>query len=122
MALVTIYGEGTELAQLYPITAAEPLWKRVPTHDEHGNMLNDFMMVIPKLKSQSVQVIQQVIREIESVLNFYRKHIVFVELNLNLNILWVSLHAIAGLGLEIAAAIHHRVPQAKVVAQKTSAL
>lgn len=99
-------------------TAATPLWRRVPTRGERGEMLNDFMMLIPKLRQQPAALIQNVIREIEAVLGYYQQYVVYADLNMKLNVLWVSIKPTPGLGLEMAAAIHHRVPEAKLVAHK----
>lgn len=100
------------------VRPAEPLWKRVPTQNECGQYLGDFMMIIPKLKHQPVEVVKDVINNIELVLRYYEKYVVFADLNLKLNVLWVSVQPVTGICLEMAAAIHHRVPQAKLVASK----
>jgi hypothetical protein len=102
------------------LSPADPLWKRVPLKNEEGKNLSDFMMIIPRLKHQSVDRIKTVINDIEQVLRFYEKQVVFADLNLNLNVLWVSVQPVAGICLEVAAAIHHRVPEAKLVASKLS--
>lgn len=104
----------------FDVSPAEPLWKRVPTHNDHGQKLSDFMMIIPQLRQQPVDVIKNVINNIEQVLRYYEKQVVFADLNLKLNVLWVSVQPIAGICLEVAAAIHHRVPEAKLVASKIS--
>ena len=104
----------------YDVSPAEPLWKRVPTHNDHGQKLSDFMMIIPELKEQPSEIIKSVINNIELVLRYYEKHVVFADLNLKLNVLWISVQPVAGICLEVAAAIHHRVPQAKLVASKIS--
>lgn len=100
------------------MSPAEPLWKRVPMQNAEGKNLSDFMMIIPQLKHQSVEKIKTIVNEIEQVLRFYEKQVVFADLNLNLNVLWVSVQPVAGICLEVAAAIHHRVPEAKLVASK----
>ncbi len=102
--------------QLLP---AEPLWKRVPTRNAEGRMLSDFMMIIPKLRESPAEMIQRIVHEIELVLTYYSKQVVFADLNLKINVLWVSVQPIPGIITEVAAAIHHRVPTAKLVAHKT---
>jgi hypothetical protein len=97
---------------------AEPLWKRVPLHNDEGKQLSDFMMIIPHLKHQPYPVVRDVVDRIEQVLRCYEKQVVFADLNINLNVLWVSVQPIAGICLEVAAAIHHHVPEAKLVASK----
>jgi hypothetical protein len=110
----------TSLKVSSEISPAEPLWKRVPMQNAEGKNLSDFMMIIPQLKHQSVEKIKAIVNEIEQVLRFYEKQVVFADLNLNLNVLWVSVQPVAGICLEVAAAIHHRVPEAKLVASKIS--
>ena len=95
-----------------------PLWQRVPTKDSDGNPLSDFMMLIPRLSSKPPHVIDFVVKQIKKVLGYYQKYIVFVDLNIKLNLLWVSIKAVPGICLEVAAALHALVPEAKLVAQK----
>ena len=111
---------GSPLKLNFDVSPAEPLWKRVPTHNDYGQLLSDFMMIIPQLRQQPVDTIKDVINNIEQVLRFYEKQVVFADLNLKLNVLWVSVQPVAGICLEVAAAIHHRVPEAKLVASKIS--
>jgi hypothetical protein len=96
----------------------EPLWRRLPTRDERGRRLADFMMLIPGLKRRSEVEIRQRLQAIHDVLEEYREVIAFVELNLRLNTLWVSVQARPGLCLEIPAAIKCAVPEALLVGQK----
>jgi len=100
------------------IEPADPLWKRVPTRDSDGRPLSDFMMIIPKLRYRPPQTIQEVVAKIEKVLEYYERHVVFADLNLNLNVLWVSLRPSPGMCLEVATAINLHVPDAKLVAQR----
>ena len=95
-----------------------PLWQRVPTKDNDGNPLSDFMMLIPRLSSKPPHVIDFIVKQIKRVLQYYQQYIVFVDLNIKLNLLWVSIKALPGIGLEVAAALHALVPEAKLVAQK----
>ena len=99
------------------ICAAEPLWNHVPTSDKEGQRLSDFMMLIPKLRKQPQSHIQYVLKQIEEVLEFYQHAVVFADLNLRLNVLWVSVKPIPGICLELPAAILDRVPEARLVAQ-----
>jgi hypothetical protein len=95
-----------------------PLWQRVPTRDEDGSLLSDFMMVIPKLNKQSPDVIRQTVENIGLVLGQYPETVVFADLNLKINILWVSVRAVPGICLELPALIHHAVPAARLVGEK----
>ena len=96
---------------------AKPLWSYVPTVDNDGQRLSDFMMLIPKLRTQPKIHIQQVLQNIQEVLEFYSHAVVFADMNLKLNILWVSVKPIPGICLELPAAIFDRVPEARLVAQ-----
>ena len=44
-------------------TAAEPLRKRAPSHDENGKPLSDFMMLIPGLRDKPKHIIDSAIQE-----------------------------------------------------------
>jgi hypothetical protein len=100
------------------VAPADPLWKRVPARDSEGKPLSDFMMIIPKLRSMPPQSIKEIVLKIEKVLAFYERHVVYADLNLNLNVLWVSLKPAPGMCLEVATAINLHVPDAKLVAQQ----
>ena len=95
----------------------EPLWKRVPTRDSDGNFYNDFMMIIPGLRNFDPEHLHSIVNKVESILKAYQKHIVLADLNLKLNVLWVTVKPNFGLTTEIASLIHHVVPEAKLVAQ-----
>lgn len=96
----------------------EPLWRRLPSRDEHGRRLADFMMLIPGLKRRSEAEIRDRLRAIHQVLEGYRDVIAFVEMNLRINTLWVSVQARPGLCLEIPAAIQCAIPEALLVGQR----
>lgn len=96
----------------------EPLWKIVPTRDEDGRALGDFMMLIPGLRSQSQHYIENTLNNIQKALEQYRE-VVFVNLNLAINVLWVSVRSRPGIILEVATSIRLRVPEALLVAQQT---
>ena len=99
--------------------ASEPLWKRAPTRDETGQRLSDFMMIIPGLNKQPELHVRQVAEKIVMVLQQFDEVVVFADLNLKLNVLWVSIKPRQGMCVEIPAHIHHHIPQAKLVAQNT---
>lgn len=99
------------------ISAAEPLWNHVPTRDKDGQRLSDFMMLIPKLRNKPKPQLQSVLERIQDVLEVYQHAVVFADLNLRLNVLWVSVRPIPGICLELPAAILARVPEARLVAQ-----
>jgi len=98
------------------VSPGVPLHEIAPTRDEDGKPLSDFMMIIPKLKHQSEDYIQQTLNKLDKVLNYYKEKIVFVDLNMKINVLWVTIKPIPGLILEISAAIKTQVPEAMLVA------
>ncbi len=97
---------------------AEPLWKRVPTRGDDGRPLSDFMMLIPRLREKSRAECALAVEGIQAVLERYRHAVVFADLNLRLNVLWVSIRPIPGMVLELATAIKLAVPEAMLVAQR----
>lgn len=97
---------------------AEPLWQRVPTRDEAGRALSDFMMIIPRLRDKPHAALTLTVARIEQVLLAYRESVVFADLNLALNVLWVSVRPVPGICLELPTAIKLRVPEALLVSHK----
>jgi hypothetical protein len=92
-----------------------PLWQVAPTRDSTGRRLTDFMMLIPRLRSRPPADIERASRDIQSVLALHQD-VVFADLNLKLNLLWVSLRPSPGAISELASAIRLRVPEAVLVA------
>ncbi len=92
-----------------------PLWQVAPTRDSAGQRLTDFMMLIPHLRLRPPGEIEQASRAIQSVLSLHQD-VVFADLNLRLNLLWVSLRPRQGAISELAAAIRLRVPEALLIA------
>jgi len=93
----------------------EPLHKRVPTHDEDGRRLSDCMILIPKLRDKPKHLLQKTVADIERILVSFNKTVVFAELNLKLNLLWISVRPRPGITFELAGAIQVCVPEAKLV-------
>lgn len=109
-----------DLRQKYPqIQNSEPLWKRAPTRDVGGKPYADFMMLIPGLRDFEASHIRDIINKMENILKHYEKDIVLADLNLKINVLWVTLQPRLGLSTEIASMIHHLIPEAKLVSQHT---
>lgn len=108
------------MTQLTPgavaLEPADPLWKRAPTKGDDGRPLSDFMMLIPGLGKQPANHQHRIIDAIHEVLEAYRHAVVFADLNLRLNLLWVSVRPLPGICLELPAVLHSRVPEAKLVA------
>ena len=97
------------------LDASEPLRKRAPAVDENGKPLSDFMVVIPGLRKKSQVRIQQIMKEIQRILTGFGDAIVFAELNLKLNLLWVSIRPVAGIRFEITQALRLSIPNARLV-------
>jgi hypothetical protein len=94
---------------------AEPLRKRVPLHDVDGALLGDFMMLIPGLRSRPQAEIRQRLAGISAVCSQYREMIVLAEVNLRLNLLWISHRHRFGIGPEMVQAFQSCVPEALLV-------
>lgn len=94
-----------------------PLWQVAPSRDQDGRPLIDFMMLLPGLRQKPQGSIDATFENIHWVLRRYRE-VVFADINLSINVLWVSLRHRPGLILEVAAAIKVRVPEALLVAQR----
>jgi hypothetical protein len=112
-----IHGSSRELKEKL-LRPAEPLWKRAPTRDANGKPLHDFMMLIPGLRNREEKLLLEVVNKIEAILKCYEEYVVLADLNLKMNVLWVTVRPKIGLCMEIAALIHHTVPEAKLVAQR----
>jgi hypothetical protein len=95
----------------------EPLWKIVPTRDENGRLLGDFMMLIPGLRQRPAHQIQATLDQIHCALVQFQE-VVFANMNLRLNLLWISVRTRRGITLDIASAVRSRVPEAVLIGDK----
>jgi hypothetical protein len=93
----------------------EPLRLRVPTHDENGRPLSDFMVLIPGLRDKPRHLIEATIQDVHLILTQFRHAVVFAEFNIRLNLLWVSIKPINGIRFDITGAIQEQVPEARLV-------
>ncbi|WP_312284093.1 hypothetical protein [Candidatus Igneacidithiobacillus taiwanensis] len=93
-----------------------PLWQRVPSRDEYGQLLADFRMLFPGLRRRNQTQQLQTLQAIGGVLQRYQRWVVFADLNLRMNLLWVSVRPRPGLTVEIPAAILEQVPEARLLA------
>lgn len=114
-------GDGTSvnrnlIRRTTALLPAEPLHKRAPGRDESGKPYGDFMMIIPGLCTKPAHLIEQTISELNLALSQFSHAVVFADFNLKINLLWVTVRPSRNIGLAIAAAIHLRVPEAKLVA------
>jgi len=92
-----------------------PLWKTLPTRDEAGKHLTDFMMFAPGLKRQSPEEVRRVLGLIKGLLEQFPEEVVFADFNLSLNLLWVSLRCQPGAMSMLVVALRARVPALKLV-------
>jgi len=94
---------------------AQPLWRLAPTRGEDGRSLADFMMLIPGLAKRPQACRDRVAAEIRGVCESYGDRVAFADINLAINVLWVSVAAEPGLGGQVARSIRRRVPDALLV-------
>jgi len=97
------------------VVPGEPLYKIAPTRDENGKSFVDFMLIIPKLKKKPQNYIDQTLKDIQMVLSRYSQDVVFANMDLKINCLWVSHRARPGLCMELTSAIRQYVPEAMLV-------
>ena len=91
-----------------------PLYRRAPARDEHGNLLGDFMVLIPQLRERPQHDLAEVLARLQAVL-LNCTEVVFVDLNVPLNLLWVSVRPRPGVILELFTAMKLALPEAKLV-------
>lgn len=101
------------------LQASRPLYERVPTRDESGQLLSDFMMLFPGLRERPATECREVAARLNAVLKAFPE-VVFADLNLKLNLLWVSVRARPGVILDIACCVKFHVPEALLVGPKTA--
>ncbi|RDH82741.1 MAG: hypothetical protein DIZ80_10705 [endosymbiont of Galathealinum brachiosum] len=97
------------------VLPGEPLYKIAPTRDENGKSFVDFMLIIPRLKKKPQDYIDRTLTDIQMVLSRYSSDVVFANMDLKINCLWVSHKAKPGLCKELTAAIRQYVPEATLV-------
>lgn len=96
----------------------EPMWRRVPTRDDQGRSLHDFMMLIPRVSRWPELRREQALRALSRVVDEFDEQVVFADLNLKLNLLWISMRPGAGGCAPLVAAIRAQVPEAVLVANQ----
>ncbi len=112
-------GRRTLRARGAGMEAAGPLYERVPTRDEGGGRLSDFMMLFPGLRERPGHECEAIVARINRVLREFPE-VVFAEVNLRLNLLWVSVRARPGVILDIACCLKFQIPEALLVGPKTA--
>ena len=79
------------------------------------------MMIIPGLRDQPPSMLGATVARLQTVFTHYADTVVFVDLNVRLNLLWVSVKPIPGICLALPAAIQAWVPDARLVAERYQA-
>ncbi len=97
------------------LAPAEPLWKLAPTRDENGGPVSDLLIIIPKLKTQPEQYIKDTLSNIEFALKQFSNEILFANVDMKLNTLWVSFKAVPGVYVDIVSTLKTNVPEAVLV-------
>jgi len=94
-----------------------PLYERVPTRDEYGRPLADFMLILPGLRERPKAQFNEVLARLQAVLARFHE-VVFADLNVPLNLLWVSVRARPGVILELFGVVKLHLPEAKLVGHR----
>ena len=97
------------------LAPAEALWKRVPKRGVDGKPLADFMMLVRGLNRLPEAEQRARVARLSAVLAQHDRLVVFADLNLRLNLLWVSHRCVPGAGIEIAMALPEAVPSAVLI-------
>jgi len=93
----------------------QPLWQRAPSRDRNGRPLSDFMVRIPKLGSAPAFRRERIGVELRAVFQTFSQQVHFADLNLDLNLVWISVDARPGLIPELAGEIRRRIPEAVLI-------
>jgi hypothetical protein len=102
------------------LSPAEPLWKLAPTRDKDGGPVSDLLLIIPKLKTKPEHYIKDTLANIEFALKQFNNDILFANLDMKLNTLWVSFKAVPGIYSEIVSTLKINVPEAVLVGDMSS--
>jgi hypothetical protein len=114
--------DNTDIKLSIDLNPAEPLWKLAPTRDSEGGPVSDILMIIPKLKTRPQHYIRDTLANIEFALKQYSNEILFANLDMKLNTLWVSFKAVPGVYVNIISTIKINVPEAVLVGDMGSRL
>ena len=104
------------------VSPAEPLWKLAPTRDDEGGPVSDLLMIIPKLKHKPEDYIRDTMANIDCALKQFGNDILFANLDMKLNTLWVSFKAVPGVYGDIVSSLKISVPEAVLVGDTHSRL
>ena len=104
-------------ATAFSIEVNQPLYQRVPARDEQGRPFSDFMVLIPGLRERPGREFAARLACLQAVLVSFSE-VVFVDLNVPLNLLWVSVRPRPGVILELFGAVKLHLPEAKLVGHR----
>ena len=104
-------------ATAFSIEVNQPLYRRVPVRDENGRPLSDFMVILPGLRERPKHEFAETLARLQAVLVSFSE-VVFVDLNVPLNLLWVSVRSRPGVILELFGAVKLHLPEAKLVGHR----
>jgi hypothetical protein len=108
--------ENSSIPRCTPFVESSPLWSRVPSRDEDGKPYSDFMMLIPGLKKENEAAVEGYLLKIRESLLSFENVVVYVDLNIRLNLLWVSIKPVPGITRHMVEAIQCNIPHARVIA------
>ena len=114
--------DNTDLKLSIDLNPAEPLWKLAPTRDNEGGPVSDILMIIPKLKTRPECYIKDTLANIEFALKQFSNEILFANIDMKLNTLWVSFKAVPGVYINIVSTLKTSVPEAVLVGDMSSRL
>lgn len=104
-------------ATAFSIEVNQPLYQRAPARDEYGRPISDFMVLIPGLRERPGYEFVAKLACLQAVLVSFSE-VVFVDLNVPLNLLWVSVRPRPGVILELFSAVKLHLPEAKLVGHR----
>jgi len=97
---------------------SQPLWQRVPTRTETGERTFDFMVIVKKLNQLDSVKQRFILKKIYPILETYSNVILLADLNLKINLLWVSHLPRPNLSFEIASQIMDAYPPARLISHR----
>jgi len=101
------------------IQSNQPLYNRVPTRDAEGKPLSDFMILVLGFRGWPEARQVEAIEKMQMVLGGFRE-VVFADLNVPLNLLWVSVKARHGVITDIYSEFQCCIPEARIVGPYTT--
>ncbi|MDB3944509.1 hypothetical protein N9444_01160 [Gammaproteobacteria bacterium] len=96
------------------LSANESLYTRAPAHAPDGAAYSDFMVLILGLRDLSRAEFSERVAGLQAVLGQYQQ-VVFADLNVPLNLLWVTLIPEFGLITTMTKSLRQRIPEARLI-------